>query len=646
MELLKKPATKIVTLLMGVLMIVLATWLDEFLPSWDRVRLAIGNTFFENELTRPKDGFRFVLCWLDRDVSGDGTKLVSDALSIIEGTGKDIQLSQSARVVKASVDVNKWQKRARYILDDWKADLVVVGSVTESGELLNLWFLPREGDGTTRRRDPVDRLKRVDQFNSLNNVSLQERYREYLYVQTAIYALGAVVQLADTKVRRRVLEKLEKLENRLADLLASDAITKQSRHHGALLSAHGYASAILDKWDSGPKRSKQIVVDAYTEALNAYTEVLKKYTREDVLLDWAMTQNNLGNALADQGKREGKPELLEQALIAFNEALRVFTPEDNTSFQWAVTQNNLGNALQTLGSRKRGQELLGQAVDAYTEALRVFTPEEMSRHWAMTQHNLGSALADQGKREGKPELLEQAVHAYTEVLKVYTREDMPLDWAMTQNNLGSVLADQGKQEGRPELLEQAVHAYTEALRVFTPEDNTSFQWAMTKNNLGRTLRTQGEQEESEPKYLKDAVVAFNEALQVFTLEDTSFQWAMTKNNLGRTLRTQGEQEGKPELLEQALIAFNEALQVFTLEDTPFQWAVTQNNLGNTLQTLGERESGPEFLRQAVHAYTEALRVFSPRETPPYWDMARNNRDRARMLLYERGVGPKLDDTPG
>jgi hypothetical protein len=34
------------------------------------------------------------------------------------------------------------------------------------------------------------------------------------------------------------------------------------------------------------------------EAVTAYREALQERTREQVPLDWAMTQNNLGNALS------------------------------------------------------------------------------------------------------------------------------------------------------------------------------------------------------------------------------------------------------------------------------------------------------------------------------------------------------------
>ena len=63
------------------------------------------------------------------------------------------------------------------------------------------------------------------------------------------------------------------------------------------------------------------------EAVTAYREALKEYTRERVPLQWAMTQNNLGNALATLGERESGTARLEQAATAYREALKEYTRE-------------------------------------------------------------------------------------------------------------------------------------------------------------------------------------------------------------------------------------------------------------------------------------------------------------------------------
>ena len=79
-------------------------------------------------------------------------------------------------------------------------------------------------------------------------------------------------------------------------------------------------------------------------------------------MDWAMTQNNLGNALRVLGER-GDDDALKGAVTAYRDALTVYTPEA-APMQWATTQNNLGTALQVLGERGDDDALKG-AVTAF-----------------------------------------------------------------------------------------------------------------------------------------------------------------------------------------------------------------------------------------------------------------------------------------
>ena len=68
--------------------------------------------------------------------------------------------------------------------------------------------------------------------------------------------------------------------------------------------------------------------------------------------------------------------------------------------QWAMTQNNLGNALTTLGERENGTERLLEAVEAYRDALKEWTRERVPLDWATTQNNLGNAQALLSERLG------------------------------------------------------------------------------------------------------------------------------------------------------------------------------------------------------------------------------------------------------
>ncbi len=87
---------------------------------------------------------------------------------------------------------------------------------------------------------------------------------------------------------------------------------------------------------------------AAEEAVAAYRAALQERTRERVPLDWAMTQNNLGNALQRLGGRESGTARLDEAVAAYRAALQERTRE-RAPLDWAMTQNNLGGALQALG---------------------------------------------------------------------------------------------------------------------------------------------------------------------------------------------------------------------------------------------------------------------------------------------------------
>ena len=106
------------------------------------------------------------------------------------------------------------------------------------------------------------------------------------------------------------------------------------------------------------------------ESINAYRDALKERTRERVPLDWATTQNNLGNALAALGERETGTERLLEAVEAYRSALKERTREC-VPLDWATTQYNLGNALRTLGTRESGTERLNEALAAWDACLTI-----------------------------------------------------------------------------------------------------------------------------------------------------------------------------------------------------------------------------------------------------------------------------------
>ena len=131
-------------------------------------------------------------------------------------------------------------------------------------------------------------------------------------------------------------------------------------------------------------------LESLTKAVAAYQEALRFRTPERAPLDYAMTQNDLGNAYRALAAHQDPLESLTKAVAAYQEALRFYSPE-RAPLSYAMTQNNLGNAYRALAAHQDPLESLTKAVAAYQEALRFYSPERTPLSYAMTQNNLGNA---------------------------------------------------------------------------------------------------------------------------------------------------------------------------------------------------------------------------------------------------------------
>jgi tetratricopeptide (TPR) repeat protein len=326
------------------------------------------------------------------------------------------------------------------------------------------------------------------------------------------------------------------------------------------------------------------------------------------------------DALYRQGDERGDNTALKTA-IERHRMLLTRRPRDRVPLDWAMTQVNLGNALATLGGRESGTARLEAAVAAYHAALEEYTPDRTPLNWASTQNNLGNALVIIEERESGTARLEAAVAAYRAALEVTTRERAPFKWARTQNNLGDALEILGERESGTARLKDAVSAYRAALEERTRE-RVPLDWAMTQMNLGVALETLGERETG-TDHLTEAVKAYHEVLEESTRERVPLMWAKTQYNLGNALETLGEREGGTAQLEglgEAVAAYHLALEERTRERVPLDWAVTQNALAIALRALGDGESGTaqlETLGEAVAAWDACLTI-AKAAWPPEW----------------------------
>jgi tetratricopeptide (TPR) repeat protein len=127
------------------------------------------------------------------------------------------------------------------------------------------------------------------------------------------------------------------------------------------------------------------------EAVVAHRAALEEMTRERVPLDWATTQNNLGNALLQLAERENGTARMEEAVAAYRAALEERTRE-RAPLQWALTQNNLGNALWAMGAREAGTTRLEEAITTYDNALKVLTMAGAAHYGEVVRANREAVL--------------------------------------------------------------------------------------------------------------------------------------------------------------------------------------------------------------------------------------------------------------
>jgi len=248
------------------------------------------------------------------------------------------------------------------------------------------------------------------------------------------------------------------------------------------------------------------------EAVAAHREAIRVRPNE------ASVHTNLGLALQEQGKAD-------EAIAEFRTAIR-FQPDN------AGAHLNLGNALVGLAK-------LDEAIAEFRTAIR-FQPDLANAH-----DGLGRALERQGKRD-------EAIAEYRTAIRVQP------DSASAHTNLGVALLRLGK-------LDEACAEYRSAIRI-QPD------LATAHNNLGASLIRQGK--------LDEAIAEFRAAIR--------FQpdYADSHHGLGVVLKTQGK-------LDEAIAEFRTAIR--------FQpdYAAAHDNLGTALYEQGKLDEAIVELRTAI-----------------------------------------------
>ena len=139
------------------------------------------------------------------------------------------------------------------------------------------------------------------------------------------------------------------------------------------------------------------------QAVEAYRLALEEWTRERVPFDWAIVQNNLGNALTDLAKlRKDEAGVSRRASRPISAALEELAARQGAAQLGDGAEQSRRDATRTLGRLREGRptaDRTAQAVDAYQLCLQERTKDRDPRMWALTQYNLGLVLTDLARVE-------------------------------------------------------------------------------------------------------------------------------------------------------------------------------------------------------------------------------------------------------
>jgi len=160
------------------------------------------------------------------------------------------------------------------------------------------------------------------------------------------------------------------------------------------------------------------------DAIQCYHRALRTFTRENFPQEFSILHNNLAIAYLSIPLADERGKMREAlAVQSFEEVLKVVNLIDHPS-EYAMIQNNLGNALQYAASGHSLENNL-RALDAYDEALKVRNPRDTPFEYANTIANKANVLRnlpddpDHAGR-GRNSSLGEAQELYREAQRIFS----------------------------------------------------------------------------------------------------------------------------------------------------------------------------------------------------------------------------------
>lgn len=254
-------------------------------------------------------------------------------------------------------------------------------------------------------------------------------------------------------------------------------------------------------------------------AIKSYQTALKKYTLDHYPINYAKTQNDLGNFLASLAEIEDKADNCKLAIFAYKESLEIFSSE-LFRFNYSQVNFNLGLAHQTLAELEEKSVNSQFAIIAYKNAIKGRDLTNYPFEFAISLVNQGSAYQTLAESVEKGLYSTFAIDSYNGALRAESLDKMPSEQAMIYSNIGASYKILAEVQEKKHNCNQAILVLNDALTIRNSAQYP-FEYAISTTILGdvySVLATEINKDDN----CKMAISAYNKTIKVFIKKHEDF----------------------------------------------------------------------------------------------------------------------------
>ncbi|MEE9409933.1 MAG: hypothetical protein V3V41_03310 [Candidatus Heimdallarchaeota archaeon] len=275
---------------------------------------------------------------------------------------------------------------------------------------------------------------------------------------------------------------------------------------------------------------------------------------------------NYNSFQTETSVKDWRKQFIKLAIKAYKAALKKYTIK-NYPLQFAQTNNDLGNLYSSLAEIENKVENCHSAMSVYKEALKIYTPELFVSEYSLVSQNLGLAYQTLSEIEEKEVNSKLAIFIYKEAIKGRDLVNHPFEHAVTLVNQGIAYQTMATLEENEFYSTFAIDSYNSALRTGSLDKMITEQ-AMIYSNIGISYRILSDTQETKHN-CSQAVLALNDALTVRNQAQFPFEYAITTSILGDVYGILASIENLEENCQLAISAYDKATKIFIKKHEDF-----------------------------------------------------------------------------